>query len=347
MTKAKSKKAKRDYEGDLVAGLIELMEQGTNPWQKDWDGCKYGTAHRNLINGHIYRGSNPALLELQMNIRGVDMPLWVPRGAGIAKGWWPRKGSQSACIVMPFTFDKEKKDADGKPIINPETGEAETEKGMGFSYKGGIFNAMDLEGRDVYGPDRKVKITAAEAQASLDKAIAAEMRGTDEVRPEPERHDAAEAVLGNWQVPVQWRGDRAFYSPTGDFISLPARDSFHTSAGLYSTWAHEAVHSTGHESRLKRDGIVNFGGFGCESYAKEELVAELGAFLLCTRMEISSRVDNHASYLHHWIKCLKEEPRFLKTALSAAKKAANTILPETIEENKPEAQAQSKELIPA
>lgn len=32
----KSKKSRRDYEADLVNGLIELMESGTNPWQRSW-----------------------------------------------------------------------------------------------------------------------------------------------------------------------------------------------------------------------------------------------------------------------------------------------------------------------
>ena len=39
MTKAKAtKKSKRDYEKELVEGLIALMEEGTNPWEKDWRG---------------------------------------------------------------------------------------------------------------------------------------------------------------------------------------------------------------------------------------------------------------------------------------------------------------------
>lgn len=316
MTKAKAtKKSKRDYETELVEGLITLMEEGTNPWEKDWRGRRYGD-HRNLVTGHVYTGSNPALLELQMAMRGVDIPLWIPFGAGKTKGWHPRKGSKGCCLVMPFQFEKDVIGEDGKPVLNPDTGEAEREMRIGFTYKGGIFNAMDMQGKD------------EASQATLDKAIADAADCDEGERSEPERHEEAEAVLGNWGVPVRWGGERAFYSPTTDAITLPQRDSFRSASGLYATWAHEAVHSTGHESRLKRDGIVNFGGFGSPSYAREELIAELGAFLLCTRLQISSRVDNHASYLDHWIKCLKEKPGFLMTALSAAKKASQAILPE-------------------
>ena len=98
------------------------------------------------------------------------------------------------------------------------------------------------------------------------------------------------------------------------------------------------VHSTGHGSRLRRDGIVNFAGFGSDNYAKEELIAELGAFLVCTRLSIPSRTENHASYLNSWIKRLKEQPNFLLTAFSSARQAANLLVPEEYidtESNKP------------
>lgn len=305
---ASTKKTRRDYEADLVNGLIELMAAGTNPWQKDWTGRDNGK-HRNLITGHIYTGGNPALLHLQMQLRGVDCPLWIPSGSGKAKGWYPRKGSKACCIVLPYKVDRERTDDDGKPVLD-DAGNPERVHFVGFKYTGGIFNAMDMQGE------------------GLDAAIAAASNLNGEERSEPERHEDADSLFSNWEVPTTFSGNRAFYSPTQDAIHLPLREDFNTSSGFYATWAHEVVHSTGHQDRLARDGIVNFGGFGSASYAKEELIAELGAFLLCTRLEISSAVDNHASYLNSWIKVLKEQPSFLKTALSAARKAADLLVPE-------------------
>ena len=86
-------------------------------------------------------------------------------------------------------------------------------------------------------------------------------------------------------MPTTWAGDRAFYSPASDKITMPARDKFSSAAGLYATWAHEQAHSTGHSSRLARDFS---GGFGSTTYAREELVAELAAFLICNRLQIPS-----------------------------------------------------------
>lgn len=308
----KSKKPKRDYEGDLVKGLIELMEAGTNPWQKEWTSSSDGQ-HRNMVSGHIYTGGNPVLLELQMAMRGVDCPLWIPFEAGKAKGWFPKKGSKKCCILTPYHVNKELTDTDGKPVLDDQ-GNAERIKFTGFSYTGGIFNAMDMDGE------------------GLADAIKAASNLNEMDRSEPERHEAAEQLLGNWEVPATFLGNRAYYSPGTDRIQLPAREDFSSSAGLYATWAHEAIHSTGHKKRLEREGIVSTDAtFGSELYAKEELVAELGAFLLCNRLQISSKPDNHASYLQSWIRCLKEEPAFLKKSVSDATKAANLLYPQVHE----------------
>ena len=66
---------------------------------------------------------------------------------------------------------------------------------------------------------------------------------------------------------------------------------------------------------------------GSASYAREELVAELGAFLLCRRLEVSSSSESHAAYLGHWVEMLRESRRVLLKLLSDARKAADFICP--------------------
>jgi hypothetical protein len=99
-----------------------------------------------------------------------------------------------------------------------------------------VFNAADLEG--------------AALEALIEKRRQAE--GLSQ-RPEPVRLAAAEAVLSCWPVPVSFGGDRACYLAAADRIALPDRAAFHSAAALYATWAHEAIHSSGHSSRLARD----------------------------------------------------------------------------------------------
>ena len=131
-------------------------------------------------------------------------------------------------------------------------------------------------------------------------------------------------MLGAWPVPVSFGGDRACYLPAIDRIQLHDRASFHSPAAFYATWVHEQIHSTGHESRLKRD---QGGAFGKPRYAREGLVAELGAVLLGDRLEISSEIKSHAAYLSHWVVLLKESPKVLFQALSGERQAADLICP--------------------
>lgn len=115
-----------------------------------------------------------------------------------------------------------------------------------------VCNAADLEGPALPG--------LVEARKTAEGV---------EPKPEPQRLGAAEAVLDAWPVPVSFGGDRACYLPGIDRIQMPDRASFHSAAAFCATWAHEQIHSTGLESRLKRD----LGGvFGKAHYAREELV---------------------------------------------------------------------------
>ena len=140
----------------------------------------------------------------------------------------------------------------------------------------------------------------------------------------------AVAVLGAWSVPVSYGGERACYLPQLDRIQLPERQAFHSAAGFYATWAHETIHSTGHASRLKRELS---GRMGSRAYAREELVAELGAVLLGDRLEIGSAVENHAAYLGHWIELLRETPQVLFHVLGEARRAVELVCPELAEES--------------
>jgi antirestriction protein ArdC len=122
---------------------------------------------------------------------------------------------------------------------------------------------------------------------------------------------------------VRHGGDFACYSPTHDLVTMPRPEAF-TSPDAYSATAlHEATHATGHESRLKRE----FGKrFGDAAYAAEELVAELGSAFLCASLGVDSALEHHASYLDHWRKLLRDDPRAIITAASKAQAAADYVL---------------------
>jgi antirestriction protein ArdC len=348
-------------EDNLVAALIAQMEAGTTPWRRPWD-PQGGGHHVNLLTGRPYRGANPILLSLGLHRRGSSLPYWCgfveAQGLGLA----PRRGSKGVAILMPQGQGRPAGESSGpgdsnslasaqSPGIQPASGATGAGTGntdphkvdphkAGTSKAGAskagtsntetttpengasgwvryrpvtVFNAADLEG-EAGAKDRLWRLIEQR------RAMAFQQQ-----RPEVERLAAAAKILGHWPVPVTHGGDQACYLPQSDRILLPHRQAFHSAAALYATWAHEALHSTGHPNRLGRNLA---GSFGSDAYAREELVAELGAVLLGDRLEIGSPVQNHAAYLQHWITLLKTTPALLLRLLGEARQAANLICPE-------------------
>jgi antirestriction protein ArdC len=256
------------------------------------------------------------LLTLGMHLRGSSLPWWCGFAEARARGLHPRRGCRAVHVLRPQRIsaqaeenaDREEDDAGRTGGTTP----ASRTGGIRFRPVA-VFNAADLEGE------------------SLARLIAERRRQAGLAsRSEPERLQTAEAVLRAWPVPVRHGGDQACYLPSLDRIHLPTREAFHSAAALYATWAHEAIHSTGHPSRLGRDlsGSATGGEAAQRAYAREELVAELGAVLLGDRLEIGSDGRNHAAYLSHWVELLRESPRLLLQVLGEARRAVDLIAPE-------------------
>jgi len=303
-------KGRKAYDGPkpeekLCADLVALLEQGTAPWRRPFQG--EAGHHRNLMTGAEYRGGNPLLLELGGLMRGHSLPLWLGGAQAKAEGWYPGKGCTAARILRP---QLNKREEEG---INPDTGNAETVLKAWTSYKVvPVFNAADLVG------------ATGETAAALAERIAAAIGQTKPKEPAA-RLEAAEAVLEAWEVQTAYGGAQHCYLPGLDRISMPNPEAFESREAFAATWAHEQIHSTGHADRLARP----MGGtFGSKAYAREELVAELGAVLLCRRLEIGSEFENHAAYLANWVEVLQEGPRTLFQVLSQARQAADLIAPE-------------------
>lgn len=127
---------------------------------------------------------------------------------------------------------------------------------------------------------------------------------------------------------IKFAPGRAFYNRVKDFISVPPVEHFRKKDEFYSTLFHELIHSTGHPKRLNRKGVASQTIFGDEDYSQEELVAELGAAMLCAYAGISSErtLKNSASYIQSWLKRLKNDKRLIVIASQQAQKACDYIL---------------------
>ena len=120
---------------------------------------------------------------------------------------------------------------------------------------------------------------------------------------------------------------RAIYSPSEDCVGMPERERFERAENYYSTLFHELIHATGHKSRLNRATLTEKAGYGSNHYAKEELIAEMGAAFLCGQAEIVERtIDNSAAYIKNWLEQLQNDKTLIVSAATQAQKAADFIL---------------------
>jgi len=159
---------------------------------------------------------------------------------------------------------------------------------------------------------------------------------TEEIEPKQElekfEHDPieeAEKIKDNYfNAPsFSFHSGGAWYKPFEDHINVPPKEDFPNINEYYSTLFHEMIHSTGHKERLNREGIIKHNRFGSKLYSKEELVAELGASMVCGITGIDNdTIDNSASYIDSWLQALKNDKTLIVSASQQAQKASDYIL---------------------
>ncbi len=143
---------------------------------------------------------------------------------------------------------------------------------------------------------------------------------------------------------IIFQGKQAYYNIKDDTIVIPKMKNFKVSPGYYGTLFHELVHSTGAEKRLNRKTLTDMVPFGSESYAMEELVAEMGSAYLCGFSGIlPNEITNTVAYLDNWLGVFKKDKRFLISASGQAQKAVDFILDRKDNEAKDESQESIEE----
>ncbi|ELH0920356.1 DUF1738 domain-containing protein [Salmonella enterica] len=288
---------KKEYAEEVAARIVEQLEQGTAPWQKPWQPGELRLPY-NPTTGKEYKGMNSMWLSMQ----GHADPRWMTYNQASAEGGQVRKGSKGTHIVYwKFSEERKQTDEQGRPVIDPETGKQKTinvQLERPRSFMAVVFNASQIDG-----------LPPLEARPLM---------------PEPERHARAEAILANSGASIQHvPGDRAYYRPSTDSITLPERNQFPAADAYYATALHELGHWTGHPSRLDRDLSHPFGS---EGYAREELRAEIASLMLGERLDIGHDPGQHAAYVGSWIKALKEDSKEIFRAAADAERIAGYVM---------------------
>ncbi len=248
--------------------------------------CGNGGNPANYATRKTYRGINWLLLSLSQ----YPSPFWLTYKQAAEMGGTVRKGERGTQVVF-WNFVQSKTE-------KKENGEA---KSFPFAKYYTVFNVKQCEG---------IGYVAATIDASNVTPV----------------NDAAEALIAAWsdKPQINFGGNRACYSPTLDCIAMPQKNAFDTADNFYSVLFHELTHATGHSKRLNR--LTEQAAFGGSTYAKEELIAELGAAFLGANVGLVNTLEQSASYISGWLKALKNDRRLVLSAAGKAQAAADLIL---------------------
>ena len=283
------------YHQVVANQIIEQLKQGTAPWLKPWEaGDGGGHIPFNPVTGKRYRGINALYLMLNQTTDNR----WLTYNQAQSIGAQVRKGEKGTTVqYWKFSEEMIKKDEAGKPVLddqgNPIKVTVKLERPKVFYAN--VFHASQIDNMPKLVPKKQ---------------------DWDSV-------EKAEQLLVNSGATIQHtEADRAFYRLSSDTIHLPPKAQFKTAAHYYATALHELGHWSGHPSRLDRDLSHPFGS---ESYAKEELRAEIASMLLGAELGIGHDPSQHAAYIKSWIRVLENDPLEIFRASADAEKIVNHL----------------------
>lgn len=313
-------KSGKDILNEVVEGIKEGLEDAKNQaWEKPWtEILKLSGLPKNATTGVRYRGFNIFQLWALADRLGYPINEWGTFLQFKNQDLKLKKGSVSGYVIKYGTFEKDIDEITNAEIRNSRLKEIEAGKTddrsvtLPYVKSTPVFNVTQLEGYEEKYVSEKL---SNEEQLTIAFAKAKEI----------------EDLYG---VKINRGFNRAYYMPAHDVIYMPAIGQFNSTEEYFSTLFHEQIHSTKLKNRLDRS-YSSKKDTRRQEYAFEELVAELGACLLCAHCGISNVKirANHTKYIASWIKLLTDDPDAFMRAASLAFDAMEYILNE-VEENK-------------
>jgi antirestriction protein ArdC len=278
--------------------LIEKLEAGCVPWRKPWRSIG---APRNLVSKKLYRGVNVWLLTVQ----GYTSPHWATIRQINELGGSVRKGEKATPVVFwrIYVDGVELKAGEHEPESQGTEGQSKRRFVLRYF---SVFNTEQCE----LPPSVTEKLALPEQQ-QLDPI------------------EACEKILAGMPNPpeIVHAGDKAFYSPATDRVTMPPRSLFGSSDDYWCTLWHEEAHATGAPKRLNRDSIKEAAPFGSATYSVEEIIAEMTAAYLCGIAGIENRtIDNSAAYIAGWAERLRADRKLIVHAAAQAQRACDYVL---------------------
>ena len=279
----------------LAEEFVTLLETEQLEWKKGWSGIS--ARPYNPVTGTVYHGVNRFRLLLTAQALGYQDPRWCTFHQIQQNNWRLKSGKgQSSRVEIWMPYDRELK----KWITWEE-----------FREQGGITERYCLRTKSypVFNGDMIEGIPQLEVT----------LQEVDSV-------ELVDTISDSMQVPIVYHEtDRAFYRPSEDRIYLPNREQFFSTYDYASTALHELAHATGAAHRLNRKLT---GSTSQESYAQEELVAEITSCFLSSELPVQQteeHIRNHQAYVQSWIRQIREKPESLIRAIQSAEQVSNYL----------------------
>lgn len=286
----------------IAEEFVKALTEDQLPWESMW----VSQRAYNPISEKNYRGVNAVWLSYQASERGFSDPRWCTFKQAADKGWHVKKGEKGTCVEFWSVYDSKTRKAvslsEADSIVRSDPDRKEDLRIMAKHYT--VFNAQQIEGIPELQQDAQVDITAVRGQRDV--------------------------LIKNMALGFHEGGDQAFYRPSEDSVTMPPESAFKDDYGYMSVFLHECGHATGHESRLNRP----LGGtFGSESYAKEELRAEIASAFTSQALGFGAQsadaraaMENHKAYVQSWAKAIKDAPNELFAAIKDAEKISDYLI---------------------
>lgn len=284
---------RKDLCAEITKAIIADLEKGIRPWVRPWTTGENTPCRPLRHNGEPYRGINALWLWRSANLGGYRSPHWLTFRQAQELGGNVRRGEKSATVFYANLYLKNEDDDAREP----------EEKRIPFLKAYSVFNADQCD--------------------NLPEKFSAAIRKADDTSPR-ETNETAVRFFANTGAAIREDVERASYSVFEDAIYMPPFRAFEQSDRYYSTLAHELTHWTGHPKRSPR--VFPKSSYTPATYAREELVAELGAAFLCGDLGINlTPRPDHADYIGSWLEVLRNDKRAVFQAASYAQKATDFL----------------------
>ena len=292
-----------EYHQRFAERIIRALKERTAPWQKAWQPGERVLPH-NFSSGHGYRGGNALYLAMTALDRGYADPRWGGYRQIREAGGQVRNGEKGTPIMyVDWRQRRTAGDEHGNPVL-------------------------DGEGRPkLEWVQRDRPLVRLRYVFNVEQTEGLKLRSLQVVAPEWEGLERAEALIRKSGIRVDHvADDRSYYNFFENRVVLPERSQFPSQSAYTHTALHELGHATGHPSRMDRPTFVNRGGFRSETYAREELRAEIAAMMIGERLGVGHEPRHGTAYVSSWIKVFENDPKEMRAAAVDAQRISDWLI---------------------